>query len=148
MPKKLDDVFQATMDRIRRQPLSKSTQGLDVLEWIFLAFKQLTTAELRHALAVNEYDTSADSLDLNNLPFEKSLTDCCHGLVVVNQETSSIPLVHKSLQDFLKKQHETDQLFINGHHEIARACLIYVGLNYETTDDRLQWDEFLLRNLH
>ncbi|CCX08582.1 Similar to unnamed protein product [Aspergillus oryzae RIB40]; acc. no. BAE57037 [Pyronema omphalodes CBS 100304] len=117
MPKKLDDAFQATVDRIRQQSLSKSTQGLEVLKWIFFAFRQLTIAGLRHALAVNEYDTSTDSLDLNKLPFEKSLTDCRHGLVVVDQETSSIRPVHKSLQDFLTKEHETDKLFINGHCE-------------------------------
>jgi ankyrin repeat protein len=131
MPKKLDEAFQVTIDRIQRQASAKSKQGMEVLKWTFMAERPLSVAELRHALAAVD-STSSSHLDHNDLPFEKSLTDHCHGLVVLDKETSSLRLVHKSLQDFLQKQHEKKKLFETGHSEIARACLLYMGFSDRT----------------
>jgi hypothetical protein len=125
MPKKLDNAFQATIDKITRQTPAKSAQGIEILKWTFLAERQLTVAELCHALATSDHAVGK-SLNQNDLPFQKSLTECCHGLVVLDKETSSIRLVHKSLQDFLKKQHEADALFSAGHHDLAYACFVYL----------------------
>jgi hypothetical protein len=135
MPTKLDEAFQVTIDRIRRQTLAKSSQGMEILQWTFLAERQLTVAEIRHALAGKH--TSGNSLDLNDLPFERSLTDCCYGLVVVDKETSSIRLVRKSLQDFLPLQFDNRQLFQGGHCEIARTCLIYLSFNDNIAEESL-----------
>jgi hypothetical protein len=99
MPQKLDDAFQVTIDRINRQSVEKSNKGMEVLKWTFLAFRHLTIPELRHALATINATTDSKSLNPDALPFEKSLIDCCHGLVVIDKQTSSIRLVHKSLQE-------------------------------------------------
>jgi hypothetical protein len=53
--------------------------------------------------------------------------------VVLDKEMSSVRLVHKSLQDFLKKQHEENKLFVTGHCDIARACLVYLSCNDKDT---------------
>jgi hypothetical protein len=137
MPKKLDDAFQATIDRITRQTPAKSAQGIEILKWTFLAERQLTVAELRHALAASD-PAVGKSLNQNDLPFEKSLTECCHGLVVLDKETSSIRLVHKSLQDFLKKQREADALCSAGHRDLAHTCLVCLGFSDPTIRRNLQ----------
>jgi hypothetical protein len=95
MPEKLDDAFRATIERINRQTPARSSQGMEVLKWTFLAERQLSIPELRHAIAVTDIYT--DTLDPNDLPFERSLIDCCCGLVVLDKQTSTIRLVHKSL---------------------------------------------------
>jgi ankyrin repeat protein len=106
---------------------------MEVLKWTFLAERQLTIPELRHALAsVNS--SPADRLDLDDLPFEKSLIDCCYGLVVVDKQTSSIRLVHKSLQDFLKIQHDKKKIFETGQNDIARTCITYMSFSDMTMD--------------
>jgi ferritin len=129
MPKKLEDAFQVTIDRIKSQASEKPSQGMEVLKWTYLAKRQLSLMELRHALAT--VDSPAECLDRDALPFEKSLTECCYGLVVVDKETSSIRLVYKSLQDFLKDQYENTKLFETGHRNIAFTCLQYLSFSDE-----------------
>ncbi|KAI5785364.1 hypothetical protein FPQ18DRAFT_241426, partial [Pyronema domesticum] len=87
----------------------------------------LSVMELRHALAT--VHSTADCFNQDDLPFEKSLTECCYGLVVIDKETSSVRLVHKSLQDFLKDQYENAKLFETGYRDIAFTCLKYLSFN-------------------
>ncbi|KAI5798412.1 hypothetical protein FPQ18DRAFT_121933 [Pyronema domesticum] len=126
--------FRPRLTEITRQVPARSNQGMEILKWTLLAKRQLTITELRHALAA--IDTTDDYLDSSDLPFEKSLTDCCYGLVILNKETTSIRLVHKSLQEFLEKKHKNQELFKTGHQYITRICLKYTSLNdYDTTQD-------------
>lgn len=143
MPQKLDDAFQVTIDRINRQSVAKSNEGMEVLKWTFLAFRQLTVSKLRHALAT--INATTESRNPDDLSFEKSLIDCCHGLVVADKQTSSIRLVHKSLQDFLKKQHEENKLLETGHREMVRICLKYLKLSDSTITD--ESDEDIISNV-
>jgi hypothetical protein len=92
MPQKLDDAFRETIDRIKRQAPNKATQAMEVLKWTYLAERHLTVIELRHAIATTSNST-AKSLNMNDLSFERSLTECCYGLVVIDQETWSVRLV-------------------------------------------------------
>lgn len=139
IPKKLDDAYQATIDRIRRQGTAKSNQGMEVLKWTYLTLAPLSIIELRHALgAVNS--PNREYLDVDDLPFEKSLLDCCYGLVVIDKKTPSVRLVHKSLQDFLQQKHKDRKLFEMGHCDIARACLTYMAFRDSTLSGDLNND--------
>ncbi|KAI5786671.1 ankyrin repeat-containing domain protein [Pyronema domesticum] len=145
MPKKLHKAFAATIERIARQATAKSIQGMEVLKWTFLAKRQLSIIELRHALAAT--NSTAESLNLDDLPFEKSLVECCYGLVTIDKETSSLRLVHKSLQDYLQKQYENKTLFSTGHCDIARTCLLYMRFNDNNITGDLASDIDTLRIL-
>jgi transcriptional regulator len=131
MPRSLEDAFQVNIDRIKHRKDAKAHQGMEILKRTYLAERQLTVVELRHALAAT--DSISDSLNLNDLPFENTLLNCCHGLVVLNEETSSIRLVHKSLQEFLKKKHENKELFKTGHRDIYLTCLKYMRFKDTTS---------------
>lgn len=64
MPKELDDAFLVTIERINRQPPEKLKQGMQILKWTYLAQRQLTITELRHAIATT--DSTAESFDSND----------------------------------------------------------------------------------
>lgn len=133
MPTRLETAFASTIKRIQNQQHERAVQAMDVLKSVFLAKKQLSVSELRHALAVNAtpQDTisSGETLDWENLPSEKSLVDWCLGLVIVDEETSTVRLVHKSLYEYLLGQYKKNEIFRNGDAEIAHTCLKYMLFN-------------------
>jgi len=131
MPRGLHDAFGETVERIMRQPKGLSDQAMNVFKWVFLAERPLVMEELRHALAVKQGDTD---LDRDNIASEKSLLNSCHGLIIIDEGTSTVRLVHLSLQEYLLTQ--CDTLFPQGHCEIARTCLTY--LNFSSLPRRHQ----------
>jgi hypothetical protein len=132
IPSELGSAFKITIDRIRNQKTQRAAQAIDVLKWVFLAKEQLTVIQLCHALAVtivsdpNDDPSSGKTLDRDNFPSERSLIDWCLGLVIIDEETSSIRLVHKSLHEYLTKEYASGKIFQNGDGEIAQACLQYM----------------------
>ncbi|KAI5799395.1 hypothetical protein FPQ18DRAFT_301760 [Pyronema domesticum] len=139
MPTKLETAFASTITRIKNQKSERSTQAPDVLKWTFLAQRPLSVIELCHALSVTidpskmqpgklplAYD---EKLDWDNFPSEQSLIDWCLGLVIIDEETSTVRLVHKSLHDYLMLLHEHCEIFRDGHSEIACTYLQYMCFN-------------------
>ncbi|CCX34027.1 Similar to Ankyrin repeat domain-containing protein 50; acc. no. Q9ULJ7 [Pyronema omphalodes CBS 100304] len=126
MPKKLYDVFKVTLERIKNQKPSVSSQAMNVLQWVFLASRPLLLEELRHALAVESGDTE---LDWDNFVDTQFILDCCLGLVIVDESTSTIRLVHKSLQDYFEEQYHQGILFNEGHMQIASICMTYMAFD-------------------
>jgi hypothetical protein len=101
-------------------------QAMEILKWTFLAQRGLKLEELRHALAVEPEDTE---LDWDNFVDAERSLDCCLGLVIIDDSTSTVRLVHKSLQDYLKTEYEQNHLFEHGHYEISRICLTYMSFD-------------------
>ncbi|KAI5810777.1 hypothetical protein BZA77DRAFT_162360, partial [Pyronema omphalodes] len=146
MPEKLEAAFEGTITRIMNQKSQRSKQAMDVLKWVFLAKRPLTMIELRHALSV-PIDPSTmqpgnltilhdKTVDWRNFPSEKSIIDWCLGLIVIDEETSTARLVHKSLHDHLTQLHANGEIFRNGHTEMAYTCLQYMSYNdYESEID-------------
>jgi hypothetical protein len=54
------------------------------------------------------------------------MVDYCLGLFTLDDETSTICLVHKSLEEYVEG--EKNALFQKGHSELARVCLTYMTL--------------------
>ena len=102
--------------------------GMKVLMWIHLAERPLRINELRVALAVEPGDTM---LDDENLTPKAELLSCCLGLVVVDDETSSVRLMHYALEEYFKStkfREKYKEIFVeDGLSLTARTCLTYLN---------------------
>jgi hypothetical protein len=93
----------------------------------------LTVNELLHALAT---EVGQSEMNIDNLPSRSTFLDCCLGLVIVDDETSSVRFVHYSFQEYMNSQDRFPQLGDERAHEIiTRICLIY--LCFEATKEVL-----------
>ena len=90
--------------------------------WVSHAERPLRIDELRYALAV-EMD-SAD-LDPENIRPQDTVLGSCLGLVVVDAETSTVRLIHYTLQEYLSRP----AILPDAHKVLAQSCLSY--LNYD-----------------
>jgi hypothetical protein len=124
LPKGLFDMYTITFERIRQQPSSQADMAMTIFIWVYFAKRMLKFYQLQHALAVQSGDTA---LVKDGIPPEETLLECCLGLLVIEQETSTIRFAHFTLQEYLDKHWR--ELFPSGHSMIASTCLTY--LNFE-----------------
>jgi ankyrin repeat protein len=92
------------------------------LSWISLAKRPLTTAEICCALAV---EPDEDEVDPENVLTSDDLVSVCAGLVVVDQESAVIRLVHYTTQEYLERT--GDAWNPGGKLHIAATCLTYLS---------------------
>src|SRR5437588_8943586 len=122
--KGLGDAYAATLSRLKAQRRSRSKLGMDVLMWVSHSERPLHVDELCHALGVEE-----GSVDLNteNIPAIETLLACCLGLVTVEKSSSTVRLVHYTLQEHLS---DNPNLFLKPHSMIAEVCLTYLNFRH------------------
>ena len=120
----LGDAYAATISRIQTQQRSMSKLGMKVLMWISHSERPLHVDELCHALGVEEGSTD---LNIRNIPATETLLACCLGLATVEKSSSTLRLVHYTLQEYLS---HSPNLFINPHSMIAGVCLTYLNFRH------------------
>jgi len=116
----LGDAYTETLSRIQAQPRSGSKIGMEVLMWVSHAQRSLHVDELCHALGV---EGSID-LDIRNIPAMQTLLAWTMGLVTVENSSSTLRLVHYTLQEYLSNN---TNLFPNPHSIMAEVCLTYLN---------------------
>ena len=116
----LGSAYTETLTRMQAQPGSRSKLGMDVLMWVSHAERPLHVDELCHALGV---EGSID-LDIRNIPAIETLLACSLGLITVETSSSTVRLVHCTLQEHLSNN---TSLFPNPHSIIAEVCLTYLN---------------------
>jgi hypothetical protein len=126
-----DHAYNETMSRIDRQSANASDLAKKTIGWILNAKRTLTVAELEHALAV-EIETS--EFDETNITDIEQLTSYCCGLVIVDEQTRNVTLVHYTTQKYFEGTWKT--WFPNIHGLMADSCLTYVS--YDVFEDRFQ----------
>lgn len=114
----LGQAFINTMRRIDNEPKTRREVARKALMWIYHSCRPLLIDELRFALAIQVGEKMFDS---DNMIQAKLIIDCCLGLVVIDNGSSVVRLVHHTLQDFLR--HEQQGMSQNEETEIAKACL-------------------------
>ena len=120
----LGQAFEDTLQRIENEPRNRRKVAMQSLMWISHAVRPLQITELRHALAIQLGDTHFDE---DNLLQTRYVIECCLGLVVVDDESSIVRLVHITLQDFLRSSRRA--AFQGEETEIAKICLTYLSLD-------------------
>ena len=122
LPEKLDRTYNEAMERIRSQNKEDVDLAQRVLSWISFALRPLTVAEMRHAISVQPDQTSMDEDDLID---EEILVSVCAGLVVIDQESEVIRLIHYTTQDYFDRNRQTQ--FPDGQTDITKSCLTYLS---------------------
>jgi len=117
----LGDAYNATLVRMKEQIGDQPRLGIAALMWISQSERPLRTDEICQALAV---EAGATDLDPQNVPSIKTLLSCCLGLVTVDEEASTVRLIHSTLQEYLSTRSD---LFQKSHSTIAEACLTFLN---------------------
>ena len=117
----LGDVYGATIARIKAQDGDKSRLGMAALMWIIHAERPLKADELCHALAV---DLGSTDFNTGNIPSMSTLVSCCQGLIAVDKGTSTVRLIHFTLQEYLFAHPD---IFSRPHSAMAEICLTYLS---------------------
>ncbi|KAF2727038.1 hypothetical protein EJ04DRAFT_529760, partial [Polyplosphaeria fusca] len=120
----LNDAYKDAIQRIEGQLAGDSKRAKNVLSWITYAQRPLTTAELCCALAVEHEE---EELDLENIPDVEDLVLVCAGLVVVDEESGVIRLVHFTTQEYLERIRKTWNP--GAQLDIASTCLTYLSFD-------------------
>ena len=120
----LQDAYSTTLNRIQQQGGSKARLGMKVLMWLSRCERALESEELCDALGV---ESGAEDINVHNVPSIRTVLGCALGLVRVDENTSTLRLLHHTLQEYLG-QHPT--LFLTAHSMMAEICLTY--LNFQS----------------
>lgn len=112
------------MQRIENQEPDHKRIAFKALAWVSYVFRPLSVKELQHALAVEPGDTKLDEeLVLDG----QSITSLCAGLVVVDQRTNIVNLVHYSAKNYFDDIRHIR--FPRFHATITLVCATYLTLN-------------------
>jgi len=124
LPKDLDSTYEEAMRRIEGQSEDDKQLAEQILQWISFAIRPLSLAELQEALAV-EPDTQ--EVDEDNINDAELLTSVCAGLVICDQGSQVIRLVHFSTQEYFKRIRSVR--FPTAQDYIGRTCLTYLSFD-------------------
>ena len=120
----LSDAYTATLSRLKTQKGYKSVLGLKVLMWVVYSERPLRADELCHALGV---EIGSSDLDPENIPALRTVVASCLGLITVEVSSSTVRLVHFTLQEYLSSDLA---LFPSPHSTIAEVCLTYLNSRF------------------
>jgi hypothetical protein len=143
----LDDAYKEAIQRIEGQLSGDYELAKRVLSWITYAKRPLTTAEICCALAVEPDEAE---LDPENIPDVEDLLSVCAGLVVVDQESAVIRLVHYTTQEYFERIR--DAWNPDAQTRMASTCLTYLSFSIfktgscssdEKFEERLRGSQFL-----
>jgi len=117
----LGDAYGATIERIKAQGGDKPRLRVGALMWISHTERPLSADELCHALAI---ELGSADFNTDNVPSMSTLVGCCQGLITVDEEASTVRLIHFTLQDYLST---SPDIFGSPHSAMAETCLTYLN---------------------
>ena len=130
----LDDAYSTTLDRIREQRGNRVKIGMEALMWISCSERPLKAEELCQALGVGIGTTD---INVRNTPSIRTLVSSTLGLVKIDEQSSTVRLVHFTLQEYIAAHN----LFITPHLMMAEVCLTYLNFQsiceFSTTLDKI-----------
>ena len=120
----LEGAYGTTLGRIKAQGEEKARLGMALLMWISHSRRPLQVDEICHAIAIR---IGSNDLNIDDIPGISTLLGCCQGLATVEGGTSTISLIHYTLQEYLCKHSD---LFNRAHATIAETCLTYLNFHH------------------
>ncbi|KAF8846479.1 hypothetical protein BDZ45DRAFT_734210 [Acephala macrosclerotiorum] len=120
------NAYENAVDRIKKQPGEQGRRGIQALAWIICAKRPLLDTELPHALAI---ESGSRKLYLTNFLNIEDIVSACVGLVVVEQPSGIVSLIHNTAREYLT-------LTLPDWHPTAELLLAEARLTY------LLYDQF------
>ncbi|KAH6911302.1 ankyrin repeat-containing domain protein [Coprinopsis sp. MPI-PUGE-AT-0042] len=97
-PPRIESVYRLTWDRILNQTPRKTLLAKNVIVWVMTATVPLTVEQLQNVAA---RCPESHKFEASRLVSPHMLLDVCHGLLVVEEHTNIVQLVHYSAKDTL-----------------------------------------------
>jgi len=94
----LQDAYDTTLDRIRKQSGSKPKLAMEALMWVSHSGRHLRPEELCYALGV---ELGTEDFNTHNVPSMRTILGCTLGLITVDNQVSTVRLLHFTLQEYL-----------------------------------------------
>ena len=134
LPKDLSETYSRILRRVE-EPGRNYQQP--ILELVLVAYRPLTTEELREALSVTPGDTTWNPAKLINGIY--STLACCGGLITIDEEESTVRLVHHSVKQFLLSglKYSIDMEFTTDRANRTMADIIVTYLSYDVFETQL-----------
>jgi hypothetical protein len=121
-----DCAYEDTMERIEGQLQPQEELAKQVLSWITYAKRPLATSELQHALSV-EVEPPDSDIDDFDLPLIEDVISVCAGLVVIDEQSDIIRLVHYTTEEYF--QRTKDKWFPKAEADIAKVFVTYLSFD-------------------
>lgn len=128
----LDVAYGEALQRIDSQLSAHRLIGRKVLAWVAFSRRSLAVAELCDALATCKHDVEA--VDSATVKIDQALATCA-GLVVVDDLTKTVRLVHYTLQKHLERVRAV--WMPEALPNLAETCLTYLNRNVRFMDPDL-----------
>uniref|UniRef100_A0A8H7KDA5 NACHT domain-containing protein n=1 Tax=Bionectria ochroleuca TaxID=29856 RepID=A0A8H7KDA5_BIOOC len=113
-----DIAYGEAMERIDCQNDDQRELAKEVLQWVTLATRPLTTSEIQHAIAIEAEEASFDA---DNITEIHDMLSVCAGLVTVDEGSDIVRLVHYTAQEYFDRTSE--KWFHNAQERILKACI-------------------------
>lgn len=136
------DVYKNAMERIKTQDTDSWELAKNVLSWIIHAKRPLKIGELQHALAVEDGEPE---LDAENIPHVEDMISVCAGLVIVDEESEIVRLVHYTTQEYFERAWTL--WFPSAQIDITRTCITYLSLKTFEAGLCSSTEDFQLSNI-
>ncbi|PYH85076.1 hypothetical protein BO82DRAFT_381107 [Aspergillus uvarum CBS 121591] len=134
----LTETYQRAMLVIQHLAEDLRALAMNALSWVAYSRTALSSTELRHALATQP---EMSDLDTDYLSDVNLIISSCGGLVLWDNETDVVRLVHYTLSDFLCSQ----QNLPHAHMYIMTTCITYLSFNSFEIGRCSSNDEFKMR---
>ncbi|KAE8368005.1 hypothetical protein BDV27DRAFT_154483 [Aspergillus caelatus] len=139
-PKVLDYAYNQAMERIRGQAPEHQELANRVLSWITCATRSLRLSELQQGLGI---EFNAPELDKDNMPDIGQAVSVCAGLVIVDEKSDAVRLVHYTTQEYFERTYK--DWLLQGHTDLTRACLTYLSFKIFDGDHLLTSMNLIMR---
>ena len=125
LPDDIDGLYDKIIQRIQKQDHRLVARAEETITLINCAFRPLSQQEVLCALTVRPGDTFFDS---EGTPTVSGLLSACCGLVVLEEESNVLQLVHHSAGEYFKQrgQHQAP----GAHEWVASVLLTYIDCPY------------------
>ena len=123
LPDDIEETCREAWNRILAQKPHQLAVGRKVLLWITHSARPIRLPELVFTLAIEDGDMEMDEEGFLDAV---TLTSCCAGLVVIDEESNCLNPVHPTAQEFLSARRA--ELLPDGHADIAATCITYLQM--------------------